>query len=478
MLIDGRSVDAASGETFATVNPATGQVLAQVPRGESQDVDRAVRAARKAFNEGPWPKLAPAERKKALLRLADLMESNQEELAVLESLEAGKPVSDCRAIDLPETINLIRWHAEAADKIYDQLSPSGPNVVSMIVREPLGVVGLVLPWNFPLLVAAFKLGPSLACGNTVILKPAEQTSLSTIRLAELALEAGIPEGVVNVVTGFGETAGKAIGMHPDVDCIGFTGSTEVGRLFLTYAAQSNLKRVLLECGGKSPMVVLEDAGDLDAVAEHSAFAAFWNMGENCTANSRLLVHRSLREPLLERILQKAGEWIVGDPMDESTRVGALIEPAHMQKVLGHISGASEEGAKLVHGGRRVREESGGYFVEPTIFDGVSPDMRIFNEEVFGPVLGITAFDTVDEAIELANRTAYGLQASVFSGSRRNAFQVASRIRAGTVSVNCYSEGDATTPFGGYKCSGFVGRDKSLLAHDQYCEVKTVWEPVT
>jgi len=478
MVIGGRGVAALSGETFPTLNPATGRTLAQIPKGDGADVDAAVKAARKAFDEGPWPRMKPAERKGLLLRYAVLVEEHSQELAQLEALEAGKPISDCRAIDLPETVNILRWHAEAADKIYDQLSPSGSAVVSMIVREPIGVVGAVLPWNYPLMVAALKVGPCLASGNTMVLKPAEQTSLSTIRLCELAAEAGLPEGVVNVVTGFGETVGKAIGLHGQIDCVGFTGSTDVGRLFLKYSAQSNLKRILLECGGKSPMIVMDDAEDLAAVAAHATFAAFCNMGENCTANARLLVHRNIKDALLAQIVDKTDQWIVGDPLDEATRVGALIERDHMGKVLGHIHDALNAGAQLVRGGRQVREDSGGYFVEPTIFDRVSPAIRLSREEVFGPVLGITTFDSLEEVITLANDTDYGLQASVFTGSRKTAHYIARAVRAGTVAVNCYSEGDIATPFGGYKISGFVGREKSLAAHDQYCELKTIWNDMS
>jgi len=478
MIIGGRGVAARDGQTFPTLNPATGRVLAQIPRGGEADVDAAVISARTAFDQGPWPRMKPAERKGFLLRYAALVEKHSRELGTLEALEAGKPIADCYSIDLPETVNILRWHAEATDKNYDQLSPSGSGVVSMIVREPIGVVGAVLPWNYPLMVAALKLGPSLASGNTVVLKPAEQTSLSTIRLAELALEAGLPEGVVNVVTGFGVPVGKAIGLHSGVDCVGFTGSTEVGRMFLRYSADSNLKRVLLECGGKSPMIVMEDAEDLEAVAGHAAFSAFWNMGENCTANARLLVHARIKDALLQKIVKKAEEWIVGDPMDETTRVGALIEREHMEKVLGHIREAASMGATVIRGGEQVREESGGFFVAPTIFDAVTPAMRLSREEVFGPVLAMTTFGSVEEAIELANNTAYGLQASLFTESRKTAHRVARAVRAGTVSVNCYSEGDMTTPFGGYKMSGFVGREKSLTAHDQYCELKTIWNDMS
>ncbi|MEM7506855.1 MAG: aldehyde dehydrogenase [Pseudomonadota bacterium] len=473
-VIGGRSVPANSGKTFSTINPATGKELAQISRGAAADVDAAAAAARKAFDDGPWPRLSPMERKVHLQRFATLIEANTEELAAMEALEAGKPITDCLEIDIPETVNTIRWHAEAADKIYDQLSPSGPGVVSMIVREPVGVVGCVLPWNFPAMMAAWKLGPILASGNTAVLKPAEQTSLSTIRIAELATEAGIPDGVINVVPGFGDTVGKAIGLHPGIDCVGFTGSTETGRLFLKYSADSNLKRVLLECGGKNPMVVMADAGDLDSVAEHALNSVFWNMGENCSSNSRLLVHESLKAPLVDLMLERVGEWVVGDPMEAATRIGPLIEKAHLDKVLAAIELAKKEGANLLHGGKQVAKKTGGFFVEPTIFEGVTPKMALAREEVFGPVLAIQTFQTPEEAIRLANDTEYGLAASVFTQSNKTALNAARAIRAGTVAVNCYGEGDVTTPFGGYGLSGFGGRDKGMAAHDQYCELKTIW----
>ena len=473
-VIAGRSVPAISGKTFDTLNPANGKVLATVSECSAEDVDLAVAAARKAFDEGPWPRMSPAERKVILQRFATVLEANIDELAELEALEAGKPITDVIEIDLPETVNTIRWHAEAADKIYDQVSPSGPSVVSMIVREPIGVVAAILPWNFPIMTAAWKVGPILAEGNTVVLKPAEQTSLSTIRMGELATEAGIPDGVINVVPGFGEVVGKALGEHMDVDCVGFTGSTETGRLFLHYAADSNLKRVLLECGGKNPLVVMPDAEDLDVVADHAVNSIFWNMGENCSSNSRVIVHSSLKDELLELIVERTRDWVIADPTKSSCRIGPMVEEAHMNKVLGHIEQAQAEGARLVRGGKRALPDSGGYFVEPTIFDNVTSDMKIAREEVFGPVLAVLTFETPEEALAMANDCDYGLAASVFTRSNKTAHNAARAIRAGTVSVNCYGEGDASTPFGGYKLSGFGGRDKSLAAHDQYCETKTIW----
>ena len=473
-IIAGRSMDAVSGKTFETLNPANGKILAKIARCEKADADIAVEAARNAFENGPWPKMSPAERKVILQRFATLIEVHTDELAELEAIEAGKPISDCIEIDLPETVGTIRWHAEAADKIYDQLSPSGSGVVSMIVREPIGVVAAILPWNFPLMMAAWKLGPILAEGNTVILKPAEQTSMSTIRLAQLATEAGIPDGVINVVPGLGEEVGKALGEHMGIDCVGFTGSTETGRMFLRYSADSNLKRVLLECGGKNPLVVMPDAADLDVVADHAANSIFWNMGENCSSNSRVLIHSSLKAEFIELLLERTRDWVIADPLDSACRLGPLIEEEHMKKVLSHIEKAKKEGAKLICGGNRVMAESGGYFVEPTIFDEVSPKMSIAKEEIFGPVLAILTFETPEEGIAMANDTEYGLTASVFSASNKTAHNAARQIRAGTVSVNCYGEGDISTPFGGFGLSGFGGRDKSLAAHNQYCELKTIW----
>jgi len=310
LVIGGRPVPGVEGKTFDTINPANGKVLASIAEANSEDVNNAVSAARNAFEQGPWSKMAPAERKKVLLRFATVVEAHSEELAMMEAMEAGKPITDCLEIDLPETVNTLRWHAEAIDKLYDQISPSDPSVLSMIVREPMGVVAAILPWNFPAMMAAWKLGPILATGNTVVLKPAEQTSLSTIRIAELATEAGIPDGVINVVCGFGETVGKSLGEHPDVDCVAFTGSTDTGRMFLRYSADSNLKRVLLECGGKNPFIVMEDTEDLDTAADHATNSIFWNMGENCSSNSRLLVHQSIKDQLLELIIDKSKSWVI------------------------------------------------------------------------------------------------------------------------------------------------------------------------
>jgi gamma-glutamyl-gamma-aminobutyraldehyde dehydrogenase len=474
VFVAGRFREAVSGERFVTENPATGEPLTQVAAGGAEDVDLAVRAAREAFDDGRWSGRSPAERKAVLLGFADLIEAHLEELAMLDSLEAGKPITDCREVDLPEAVNAFRWYAEAADKVFGAVAPTGRDAVGLVLREPVGVVGAVLPWNFPIMLAAWKAAPALTAGNSLVIKPAELTSLSALRMAELASEAGLPDGVLNVVPGLGETAGQALGRHPGVDVVTFTGSTEVGRMFLRYSAESNLKRVVLECGGKSPQVVMADAGDLDLVAEDVLTAGYANMGENCTCGSRLIVHRSVRDELLSRLVAGTARWPVGDPQDPQTRIGPMIEQAHLDKVLGYIETGRAEGANVTTGGGRARPDSGGYFVEPTIFDDVENTMTIARDEIFGPVISTIPFDTEDEAIALANDTSYGLAASVWTKDIDAAMRMARSVKAGTVSVNCYSEGDITTPFGGYKESGFGGRDKGLEAFDQYTEQKTIW----
>jgi 4-(gamma-glutamylamino)butanal dehydrogenase len=473
-FVDGAFAAAQSGEVFPTHNPATGEMLGEIASCDSGDIDRAAVAARRAFEDGRWSSLSPEARGSILMRLVALLDAHAEELALLDALEAGKPIKDCREIDVPETIKTFRWYAEAADKLFDAVAPTGPEHLGLIVREPIGVVGAVLPWNFPALMFAWKAAPALAAGNSVIIKPAEQTSLSALRIAELAAEAGLPDGVLSVLPGFGETAGKALGLHPDVDMVSFTGSTEVGRLFLRYAAESNLKRIVLECGGKSPQIIMADPPDLDVVADDVLTAAYWNMGENCSCGSRLLVHRSVKDELLDRLVQRTGEWQVGDPLDPQTRIGPMIEKGHKEKVLGYVDAGRSEGATVLVGGESALEETGGFYVAPTIFDDVRSDMRVAREEIFGPVVSTIPFDDEGEAIALANDTNYGLAASVWSTNIDTALRVSRAIKAGTVSVNCYSEGDITTPFGGYKESGFGGRDNGFEAFDQYTERKTIW----
>lgn len=473
-FIDGAFRPARSGKTFKSSNPATGETLAIVAACDSTDVDYAVLKAREAFDDGRWRLRSPSERKGVLLQLAKLIERNRHELAVMESLDSGKPIRECQTVDVPDTIHTLRWHAELVDKLYDNTAPVGSNALTMIVREPVGVVGCVLPWNFPLLMLAWKIGPALAAGCSVVVKPAEDTTLTTLRIAELAHEAGIPAGVFNVVTGSGKDVGEPLGLHMGVDMIAFTGSTPTGRRFLRYAADSNLKRVVLECGGKNPAVVLDDAEDLDLVAEQVVNGAFWNMGENCSATSRLIVHESVKDELLNRIGAYMREWKTGDPLDPENRIGALVNKAHFEKVATFLDDAKKEKLSVAHGGK-TRD---GIFVEPTVVEGVIPSSRLFKEEIFGPVLSVTTFNSIAEAIALANDTNYGLTASIYTGSLKNAIKLSREIRAGVVTVNCFGEGDATTPFGGYKESGFGGRDKSIFAHDNYCELKTIWIDVS
>ncbi|MGH6942521.1 aldehyde dehydrogenase [Hypericibacter sp.] len=473
-FIDGKYVDAKSGKTFETHNPATGKLLAKVAEGDKADVDLAVAAARRAFESGAWSRRAPRERKKILLKFADLIERNLTELAITETLDCGKPVNDAMNVDLPDTVETLRWHAEAIDKIYDQVAPTASDVVSMIVREPVGVVGAVLPWNFPVFTAMWKIAPALAGGNSMVIKPAEQTPLTALRLAALAAEAGIPDGVFNVVPGFGETAGQAIGRHRDVDCVSFTGSGEIGRYFLRYASESNMKRIVLECGGKSPAIVMGDVADLQPVVDQVAAGILFCQGENCSAGSRLVVHESIKDELLERLKPAFQSWTVGDPLRSDTKIGALIEERHLEKVMSYMEIGTKEGAKVALGGKRLFPESGGWFFEPTIFDNVKNSMRIAREEIFGPVLSVLTFSEPEQAVKIANDTSYGLAASLYTENLNTAHKMARAIRAGTVSINCYSEGDFTVPFGGYKESGFGGKDKSLMAHDQYTETKTIW----
>jgi len=472
-FVNGKFSKPLSGNTMETINPATGDVLAIVAACGAEDVDAAVIVAQQAFDSGKWSRLHPNERKEIIIELANLIEKNQHELAVLESLESGKPISECQMTDLPETVSTLKWHAEAADKIYDQISPANESGIGLIVREPIGVVGAVLPWNFPLMMLAWKIGPALATGNSVIVKPAEQTSLTTLRVAELALEAGVPAGVLNVLPGLGPDVGEPMGRHHGIGAISFTGSTEVGRLFVEFSAKSNLKKIILECGGKNPAVVLSDAKNLDNIAKHVAFSALWNMGQNCTANARLIVHKDLKKTLVQKVLKEFDNWKTGDPLDPSNQLSAIISPEQYTKILNYIEIAAKEGADLIYGGKAI-QSGNGMFIEPTIFDNVTPDMTIATDEIFGPVLGIMSVDSDAAAIALANDTSYGLQASLFTSNVTNAHRFARALQAGTVSVNCYGEGDITTPFGGYKLSGFGGRDNGFSAHDQYTETKTIW----
>ncbi|PNG17088.1 aldehyde dehydrogenase [Streptomyces cahuitamycinicus] len=470
--IDGAE-ETGGGATFPVVSPRDGRVLAEVADGGAAEVDAAVAAARRAFDTGPWPRLAPAERGRALLRLAGLLEERREELALTVSLEMGKPISDAYGIELRAVITTFRWYGQLADKLTDESPHTAPDALALVTREPAGVVGAVVPWNFPLTLAGWKIAPALAAGCTVVLKPSENSPLSALLLGRLATEAGIPPGVLNVVTGDGPTAGRALGLHPDVDVLAFTGSTAVGRHFLHYAADSNLKRVWLELGGKSPNIVLPDAPDLEKAAATAAWGIFFNQGEMCTAPSRLLVHSSIAERVTEAVVRRARELRVGDPLDPETEMGALAGRAHLDRVTDHIRHGVDEGARLRTGGDRFLAETGGTYLEPTVFDRVDPGSRLAREEIFGPVLSVLAFDDLDEAVRLANATDYGLAAGLWTSDLSTAHRVSRALRAGTVWVNCYEEGDLTVPFGGMKQSG-NGRDKSAHALEKYTELKTTW----
>ena len=472
-FIDGRSVPAKSGATFECINPATGQPLAAVASCDAADVEEAVAGARRAFDDGRWSRRAPSARKKVLLRFAELIRKHREELALTETLDMGKPISDSLKVDIPAAANCIAWFAEAVDKVYDQVAPTPHEALALVTREPVGVVGAIVPWNFPLLMASWKLGPALATGNSVVLKPSEKSPLSALRIAELALEAGLPEGVLNVVPGFGYTAGEALAMHMDVDCVAFTGSTRGGKMMLEYAGRSNMKRVWLECGGKAPNVVMADVADLERAASAAAFGIFFNQGEMCSAASRLVVHESVRDALLEKVVAIGREMAPGDPLDPKTRLGAIVDQVQLNTVMNYIDSGRKQGAELRLGGNRARAETGGYFVEPTVFDRVTMQMKIAREEIFGPVLSAITFRDEGEAIRIANDLSYGLTAAVWSRDITTAHRMAKALRAGTVYVNCYDADDITVPFGGFKQSG-IGRDKSLHAMDKYTELKTTW----
>jgi gamma-glutamyl-gamma-aminobutyraldehyde dehydrogenase len=470
--IDGRA-ESGSGATFAVVAPRDGQILTHVADAGEAEVDLAVAAARRAFDSGPWPHLAPADRGRILIRIAELLEEQREELALTVSLEMGKPITDAYDIELRAAVNTFRWYGQLADKLTDESPHTSPDALALVTREPAGVVGAVVPWNFPLTLAGWKVAPALAAGCTVVLKPSENTPLSALLLGQIATEAGLPPGVLNVVTGDGPTAGRALGMHPDVDVLAFTGSTAVGRHFLRYAADSNLKRVWLELGGKSPNIVLPDAPDLEKAAATAAWGIFFNQGEMCTAPSRLLVHSSVAEQVTEAVVRRARELRVGDPLAPATEMGALVSEAHLDRVLDHIATGQAEGARLRTGGERTRTATGGSFLQPTVFDRVDPGMRLAREEIFGPVLSVLTFDDLDEAVRLANATEYGLAAGLWTSDLSTAHQVSRALKAGTVWVNCYEEGDLTVPFGGMKQSG-NGRDKSAHALEKYTELKTTW----
>ncbi|MDI5984279.1 aldehyde dehydrogenase [Halomonas sp. M4R5S39] len=469
-FIDDAFVDAASGETFETLNPATGETLARIASCDAADAELAVGHARAAFARGDWSRLAPGKRKKVMLRLAELMETHRHELALLDTLDMGKPVSSSLG-DTAGAIACLRYNAESIDKLYGEVAPTGEESLALVLREPLGVVASIVPWNFPLMMTAWKIAPALAAGNSVILKPSEKSPLSALRLAQLAHEAGIPRGVFQVLPGFGHTVGKALALSMEVDCLAFTGSTGTGKQLMQYAGQSNLKRVYLECGGKSPNLVFADCKDLDGVARHAAAAIFHNQGEVCIAGSRLLVENSIREAFVERVLKAAETMQPGDPLDPASFMGAIVDEAQHRRILDYIRQGVEEGARLCAGGQAI--EGQGLFIPPTVFDGVTPAMTIGREEIFGPVLSVFGFDSEEEAVAMANDSVYGLAAGLWSQDIDRILRVTRRLQSGQVFVNNWAGGDQTVPFGGVKQSG-NGRDKSHHSLEEYSELKSVW----
>ncbi|HEX2168005.1 MAG TPA: aldehyde dehydrogenase family protein [Longimicrobiales bacterium] len=472
LLINGEWTDAVGGKKFETLNPATGESLAEVAEGEAADIDRAVAAARAAFRADSWRRMDAADRGAILWRMADIVEQRADALARLEVLDNGKPIREAK-IDIRQSIDALRYYAGWTTKLHGATIPVRGNMLNYTLREPVGVVGAIIPWNFPLLMAVWKIAPALACGNTVVLKPAEQTPLSALELGAIGVEAGLPPGVLNVVTGLGETAGAALVAHPDVDKIAFTGSTAVGRIIMREAAGS-LKKLSLELGGKSPNIVLADA-DIGAAARGAFSAIFYNTGQCCTAGSRLLVHESVKDELLSALVERAGKMQPGDPLDPKTRFGPLISQEQLDRVLGYIEKGRSEGGEVVVGGARAQYDGKdrGFWLQPTVFDSVQPEHIIAKEEIFGPVLSVLSFSDEDEALAIANQSEYGLAAGVWTQNVKKAHRFARELEAGTVWINTYHPGDAASPFGGYKQSGF-GRELGEYSLDLYTQIKSVW----
>ncbi|WP_166364939.1 aldehyde dehydrogenase [Pseudomonas akapageensis] len=472
-FIDGQYCAAADGATFDCTSPVDGRFLAKVASTDAADAELAVQVARRTFESGVWSGLAPAERKRILIAFADLILVHKEELALLETLDMGKPISDSLSIDVPATANAIRWTAEAIDKVYDEVAATPQDQLGLVTREAVGVVAAIVPWNFPMIMASWKFAPALAVGNSFILKPSEKSPLTAIRMAQLALEAGIPKGVFNVLPGYGHTVGKALALHADVDVLAFTGSTAIAKQLMVYAGQSNMKRVWAEAGGKSANVVFADAPDLKAAAEAAAGAIAFNQGEVCTAGSRLLIERSVKDQFMPMLVEALKAWKPGHALDPATTVGAVVDARQLENVLRYVQIGQDQGAALIAGGSRTLEETGGLYIEPAIFDGVNNAMTIAQEEIFGPVLSVITFDTAEEALKIANDSIFGLAAGVWTRDLSKAHTFARGLRAGSVWVNQYDGGDMTAPFGGFKQSG-NGRDKSLHAFDKYTELKATW----
>jgi gamma-glutamyl-gamma-aminobutyraldehyde dehydrogenase len=472
-FINGQYVDAADGATFDCISPIDGRSLGAVARCGAVDVERAVSAARTSFEDGRWSNTTPVHRKKVLIRFAQLLQDHAQELALLETLDMGKPVEDALNVDVSASVRCLSWTGEAIDKVYGEVAATGPGELGLITREPLGVIAAIVPWNFPLLMATWKYAPALACGNSVILKPSEKSPLSAIRVAELAMQAGIPAGVFNVLPGFGAEAGEPLALHMDVDGLVFTGSTGVGKHLLACAARSNMKRAYMECGGKSPNIVFADAPSLAVAARAAAAGMFYNQGEVCTAASRLLVQREIAEEFVELVIAAGREMQPRHPLEPGAPMGAMVDEVQTQRVLGYIDKGREQGARLRLGGARTLTDTGGCYIEPTIFDGVCASMDIAREEIFGPVLSVLSFSDEAQALQIANDSPFGLAAAVWTRDINRAHRVARKLRAGSVWVNYWDGGDMTAPFGGYKQSG-NGRDKSLHAFEKYTEVKATW----
>ncbi|MCA1493208.1 aldehyde dehydrogenase [Ensifer sp. NBAIM29] len=473
LFVGGNRRPAAKGASRAVVSPLDGSTLTSLAEGDASDVDDAVSSAREAFNRGIWSKASPAERKKVMHRIADLVERHSLELAVLGVRDNGTEISMALKAEPGSAANTFRYYAELIDKVYGEIAPTANSVLGLVHHEPVGVVGVIVPWNFPLMIGAWKIAPAIAAGNSVIVKPSEVASLSSLRLAELCSEAGLPDGVLNVITGRGSVVGEAMGLHPDIDVLAFTGSGNVGRRLLEYSARSNLKRIYLELGGKSPNIVFADAPDLDQAAKTAAYGIFRNSGQVCVAGSRLLVERSIHKEFAEKVSAIAAEMKVGDPLDLATEAGAVASEDQLQKNLEHVATAQAQGAELRTGGNRILQATGGYFMAPTVFDGVRPEMTLFQEEVFGPVLAITPFDDEADAVRIANSTAYGLASGVWTANLSRAHRMVRAVRAGIVHVNTYGGSDITVPLGGVGQSG-NGHDKSRHALDKFLDLKTAW----